>query len=176
MPPSERPSPSKSLARRPIERLSLIWAQDEQGVIGGKGRLPWRLPADMAWFKRHTMGKAVLMGRKTFESIGRPLSGRVNLVLTRHRLVVPGCKVVHSLHEALVTAEGLEIMVIGGAQVYALTLPIASRLYVTRIHAHFEGDTYFPPYDTSLWREVFRESHPADERNPYPYSFHIYTR
>ncbi|RME41414.1 MAG: type 3 dihydrofolate reductase [Deltaproteobacteria bacterium] len=153
--------------------LSLIWAQDESGLIGRGNRLPWRLPADLAWFRRQTMGKPVLMGRRTFESIGRPLPGRENLVLSTRLAALPGCTIVPSLGEARRIAGSRELMVIGGAQVYRLALPHARRLYLTEVHARFDGDVFFPDWDRSRWREVFREDHEADADNPWPYSFVI---
>lgn len=155
-------------------RLSLIWAMDEQGLIGAGNALPWRLPADMRWFRRHTLGKPVLMGRKTFESIGRPLPDRRNLVLSHRLDALPGCEIVRSLEAARRLAGDAELMVIGGAQVYALALPAAERLYLTRVHGVFEGDAFFPPVDWSHWREIHRESHPADDRNPFACTFLIY--
>jgi len=158
--------------------ISLIWAQDENGLIGREGQLPWRLPADMAWFKKNTMGKPIVMGRKTFESIGKPLPGRKNIVLTRQAdFAVEGCTVVNSL-SAAIDAVGAsdEIMVMGGAEVYALALPEAERLYCTRIHTAFEGDVFFPHIDLSQWRESFREPHEASADNPYAFTFLILDR
>ncbi len=158
-------------------RLSLIWAQDEQGLIGRDQGLPWQLPADMAWFRKHTIGKPVLMGRKTFESIGRPLPDRKNIVITRQSMQIPGCLVVGSIAEALqLAADQQELMVMGGARLYAQTLDMADRLYLTLIHARFAGDTYFPVFDRNRWRECFREDHAPDERNAYAYSFIILER
>lgn len=153
--------------------ISLIWAQDENGLIGNDNRLPWQLPADMAWFKKQTMGKPVLMGRKTFESIGKPLPGRMNLILSRQSdLHIEGCTVVRSLGEAKAAAEEAdEIMVIGGAEIYAMMLPYASRMYQTAIHAEFSGNTFFPGFDENDWQETGREDHEPDEKNPYAYSF-----
>ncbi len=158
-------------------RISLIWAQDEKGLIGTAKGLPWHLPADMQWFRRQTMGKPVLMGRKTHASIGRPLPARKNIILTRRHVAVEGCTVVHSLDEAVRAADDApELMVIGGAEVYALTLPHADRLYITEIHASFEGDVYFPRFNSSAWREAFREDHTAAANNPCDYSFVILER
>lgn len=160
------------------QTLSLIWAMDENRLIGSDNRMPWHLPADMQWFRRQTMGKPVLMGRKTFDSIGRPLPGRTNIILTRQSdLHIEGCTVVHSLAgagEAVPAAE--EIMVIGGAEIYALLLPLARRLYMTRIHHTFEGDAWFPAFDLSAWRQLHFEEHAADEKNPWPYSFSVLER
>jgi len=159
--------------------ISLIWGQDENGLIGRNNRLPWHLPADMTWFRRQTMGKPVLMGRKTYESIGRPLPGRTNIVLTRRDIAIPGCSVVHSLPEALQLFEASgaeELMVMGGAEIYALFLPEADRLYMTLVHHAFEGDAWFPDFDRSAWLETHREDHPPDAKNPYAYSFLIMER
>ncbi|MDX8401438.1 MAG: dihydrofolate reductase [Mariprofundaceae bacterium] len=155
-------------------RVSLIWAMDEGGVIGAQGRLPWHLPADMCWFRKHTLGKPVLMGRKTFESIGQPLPERRNLVLSQRLDALPGCEIVRSLEEARTLTRDAELMVIGGAQIYALALPQADRLYLTRVHGRFEGDAFFPAIDWTRWREVHREDHPADARNAFACTFLIY--
>jgi len=158
-------------------RLSLIWAQDERGLIGRDQGLPWHLPADMIWFRRQTIGKPVLMGRKTFESIGRPLPDRTNIVITRRHVAFPGCLVVNSVEDALCLAAGREeLMVMGGAQVYAQALALADRLYITLIHARFEGDTYFPDFNYTDWRECFREDHAPDVRNAHAYTFRILER
>jgi len=157
--------------------ISLIWAQDEHGLIGAGGQLPWRLPADMAWFRENTLGKTILMGRKTFDSIGRPLPERNNIVITSHDIKIDGCTVVHSLNEAIAAAgKTEELMVVGGARIYERALPRASRLYITRIHAVFAGDAYFPAFDESGWREVFHETREADEKSAYPCSFIILER
>jgi len=158
--------------------ISLIWAEDENGLIGRDGKLPWHLPADMAWFRRQTMDKPILMGRNTFESIGKPLPGRTNLVLTHQTdYRAAACTVVHSMDEAKAAVpDAGEIMVIGGAGVYALALPEAMHLYVTQIHAEFEGDRWFPAFDRDQWHESSREDHAADERNLYDYSFAILDR
>ncbi|ATX82851.1 dihydrofolate reductase [Mariprofundus ferrinatatus] len=158
--------------------LSLIWGQDRNGLIGRNNALPWHLPADLAWFKRSTMGKPILMGRKTHESIGRPLPGRTNLILTRQTdLVIEGCTVVHSPDEVLaMVPDADEIMVMGGAEIYALLFDRATRLYITEIEGEFEGDAWFPEFDRNIWKETFRETHQPDEKNPYPYTFLILER
>jgi len=155
--------------------VSLIWAMDRNGLIGCDNRLPWQLQSDMAWFRKNTMGKPILMGRKTYESIGRPLPGRSNLILSRQQdLCLDGCTVVHNLTAAMAAVpDAEEIMVMGGAEIYALLLSRADRLYITEIDAAFEGDTWFPAFDRSQWRAISRESHQADERNAYPYAFTI---
>ena len=139
--------------------ISIVAALDEAGLIGAQGRLPWRLRGDLPRFRRLTMGKPVLMGRRTFESIGRPLDGRVNIVLSRRAgYEAPGCRVAASFEDALAAARGArELMVIGGAGVYALALPRAERLYLTRVEGRFEGDVYFPRWDEAEWQEESRE-------------------
>jgi len=158
--------------------ISLIWGQDRNRLIGRDNALPWQLPADMAWFRKQTMGKPILMGRKTYESIGRPLPGRTNLILTRQAdLQIEGCTIVHSLDEARAAVpEADEIMVMGGAEIYALLFDQAQRLYITEIDAEFEGDAWFPEFDRSRWQAVFSESHQPDEKNIYPCSFTILER
>lgn len=153
-------------------------------VIGCDNRLPWHLPEDLRYFKRTTLGKPMIMGRKTFESIGRPLPGRPNIVVSRSvDWSAAGVTVAASLESALANARELaaasgaeELMVIGGAQIYAAALPLASRLYVTEVHAEVVGDTWFPPVNPAEWREVAREEHAAGADNPYPYAFVVYDR
>ena len=142
-------------------------------VIGRDGGLPWRLPGDLRRFKAITMGKPILMGRRTFESLGRPLPGRENIVITRDRSwSAPGCRVAHSLDEALALAgEAGELMVIGGAEIYRLAWPRLDRLELTEVHADVEGDTRLEGFDAAEWREVAREHHPADERHALAFSF-----
>ena len=153
--------------------ISIIAGIDKNRLIGQGNRLPWKLPADMKHFRRHTLGKPVLMGRKTFESIGKPLSKRTNIVLTHDRNYrAEGCIVTHSVEEALDTArECEEIMIIGGASIYKLFLQRANRLYLTHIHDCFEGDVYFPSFDRADWQEVKRIDCQPDDKNPHPYSF-----
>ena len=146
---------------------------DANGVIGRDNELPWHLPADLQHFKKTTMGKPILMGRKTHESIGRPLPGRTNIVITRDsRYQAAGCVVVNSIDAAMEAAgEQDEIMVIGGAEFYRQVLPRASTIYLTRIHATFDGDTVFPELKDTDWREVERSDQAADKKNPHDYSF-----
>ena len=153
--------------------ISLIVAMDRRGVIGLDGALPWRLSADLRNFKAITMGKPLVMGRKTHESIGRPLPGRQNIVLTRQRdYTAQGCDICHDAEQALAACTGAEeVMVMGGAALYELFLPRAGRIYLTRVQAEVDGDTWFPPFDASAWREVERRDQPADERNEHPCSF-----
>jgi dihydrofolate reductase len=158
--------------------VSLLVAVADNGVIGRGNHLPWYLPDDLKRFKALTMGKPILMGRRTFESIGRPLPGRTNLVLTRSReWSSPGAAVVHSFDEAIARAGAVaELVVVGGAEVYRLALPQARRIYLTRVRSRAEGDTVFPTLDEEKWREVAREEHPADERHAYSMSFCVLER
>ena len=164
--------------------LAIIVAAAENGVIGKDNALPWHLPEDLRYFKRVTMGKPIVMGRKTFESIGRPLPGRTNIVITRDRdWVADGVKVAHSLDEAITLAADVglidgveELMVIGGAEIYAAALPQADRLYLTQVDAEVEGDAWLPEINWAKWREVSRQSHQAGEGNPYNYSFVVFER
>jgi dihydrofolate reductase len=154
-------------------RVAIVVAADEAGGIGLAGGLPWHLPEDLKRFKRLTLGKPVIMGRRTHESIGRALPGRHNLVVSRQPgLVLEGCTVAGSLQDALAAAGAVEeACVIGGAQLYREALPIADRLHLTRVHARVEADTYLPDIDPAEWREVAREGHPADARHAIAYSF-----
>jgi len=158
--------------------ISLIFAMDRNRLIGADGGLPWRLPADLQYFKSVTMGKPVLMGRKTYETIGKPLKGRHNIVITRDTSYkAPGCTVVHSPQDALHAAgDAPEVMIIGGAEIYRQFLPHAQRLYVTRIADSFSGDTYFPEISPEHWQTVWQEKHEADARNPHPFCFAVMHR
>lgn len=155
--------------------VSLIAAVAENGVIGRDGALPWSLPADLRHFRTLTAGHHVVMGRRTHDSIARALPERVNLVLThRPKSLAPGCRAVTSLDEALRLARDAgesELFVIGGAELYALALPRADRVYLTRVAATIDGDVRFPALDPALWREVSRETRPADERNAHALAF-----
>jgi dihydrofolate reductase len=152
--------------------LTAVFAASDNDVIGRDNALPWHLPADLAQFKRLTLGKPILMGRRTFESIGRPLPGRRNLVMSRGGFSAPGVETVRSVEEALQLVAGEpELANIGGAEVFRIALPRTDRVYLTRVHATVEGDTYLPPLPASEWREVAREERAADERNPWPMSF-----
>jgi dihydrofolate reductase len=163
-------------------RVSIVVAMTPDRVIGKDGTLPWRLPADLKHFRRLTLGHPVVMGRKTFESIGKPLDGRTNIVMTRRAAwEAPGCLVASTLDQALElatqhAAPTREVMILGGAAVYALFLPHADRMYVTWVDARVQGDTFFPRYDVAEWRESAREDHTADERNPHAYSFRVLER
>lgn len=154
-------------------RIVLIAAMAENRVIGRDNQLPWRLSADLKHFKTLTMGKPIVMGRKTWESIGRPLPGRENIVVTRDTgYKAEGCQVVHTVDQALdIAGESEELMIIGGAGLYQQTLGRADRIYLTRVKAEVDGDVWFPEIDPQQWHEVECESHSADENNEYEYDF-----
>ena len=164
-----------------MSQLAIIVAVAENGVIGSDNALPWHLPEDLRYFKRVTMGKPIVMGRKTFEAIGKPLPGRTNIVVTRNPAFrAEGAEVVPSVEAALglaghiAQANGVdEAVVIGGAEIYQATIPVADRLYITEVHARIEGDAVLPAIDWSRWREVGRDPHKA---SPYDYSFVRYER
>lgn len=164
--------------------LALIVAMAENRTIGRDNQLPWHLPDDLAYFKRVTMGKPIIMGRKTFESIGRPLPGRPNLVITRQSdWQSAGVTVCNSLEaaiaqgKAMAEAAGLdEAMVIGGSEIYRQALPQAARLYLTQVHAEVDGDAHFPPLDEAQWQTVSEERRVASGSNPYNYSFIVLRR
>lgn len=150
---------------------------DLNRAIGMNGGLPWRLSADLKYFKKTTIGKPIIMGRKTYESIGHPLPGRKNIVVTRNlSFVAEGSTVVHSIEDALSAAGEGEIMVIGGARLYEQLLPIADRLYVTLLETQFQADTFFPKIEEGDWLEVSREIVRPGEDIPYQFSFIIYER
>lgn len=165
-------------------KISLIVAVAENGVIGRDGSLPWRMPSDLKTFRRLTMGKPVVMGRRTFQSIGKPLDGRDNIVVTRDpQFQADGVSACETASEALTLARVLattrgadEIMVIGGAQLYDAVLPIADRIYYTIIHGSPEGDRHFGPLDPAHWHQVSRESLPKGERDDHPATLVIYDR
>jgi dihydrofolate reductase len=156
-----------------VTLVSIVVATDERGGIGREGRLPWRLPEDLQRFKRVTIGKPIVMGRRTWESIGRVLPGRHNIVISRQAgLVAPGATVVGSLADALAAAGDVpEVCVIGGAEIYRLALPLAQVIHLTRVHALVDADTVFPALDPAEWEETGREDRPADQRHAHAYSF-----
>ncbi|GME37537.1 type 3 dihydrofolate reductase [Pantoea agglomerans] len=157
--------------------ISLIAALAADRIIGMENAMPWDLPADLAWFKRNTLKKPVIMGRLTFESIGRPLPGRLNIVVSSKPGAAEGVTWVTSLDEALQAAgDAEEIMVIGGGRVYEQMLKRADRLYLTHIDAEVEGDTQFPDYEPDEWQSTFSEFHDADEQNSHSYCFEILDR
>ena len=153
-------------------KLSAVVAASDNDVIGRGNALPWHLPADLAHFKRLTLGKPILMGRMTFEAIGRPLPGRRNLVLSRGGFAAPGVETVASLAEARALLAGEpELAIIGGAQLYRQALPELDLIHLTRVHCRIEGDAHLPPLPAEQWREVAREERAADEKNPCAMSF-----
>lgn len=158
--------------------LSIIAALASNRVIGVENRLPWHLPADLKHFKSLTMGKPILMGRKTYESIGKPLPGRRNIIISRNpEYLAPGCEVVSSLEQALALCDqDQEVMLIGGAQLFTQAFSKADILYLTIIHHEFSGDCYFPEWDQSQWKEIMRVDCAAHFENPYPYSFLTFQR
>ncbi len=165
-------------------KLALIWAMANNRTIGRNNDLPWRLPEDLKYFKRTTLGKPIIMGRKTWDSIGKPLPGRTSIVISRDpTFTLAGAKVAGTLQAAIELAkaevsdeENEEAMVIGGAEIFALALPMADRLYLTQVHADVEGDVFFPDFDTNAWREIAREKFSASDANPYDYSFIVLDR
>ncbi len=160
-------------------KITLIAAFDRNRGIGVGGALPWRMPADLCHFKQATMGKPILMGRKTWESLPGVLPGRPHLVLSRDPgFMAPGATVVHSIAESLEEAVKLgdELMVVGGGQIYRLFLPLADRLLLTEVDTEVPADAWFPQIDAESWEEAGRETHPADDENPHAYAFVAYRR
>jgi dihydrofolate reductase len=153
--------------------LAIIVAVADNGVIGSGNQLPWRLPDDLKRFKALSLGKPIVMGRKTFDSIGRPLPGRLNIVISRQPgLEIPGCTVVTSIEEAIVAARPApEIVIVGGAEIYRQVLSRVEVIHLTRVHANIDGDVVFPQLQEQEWREVAKEYHPADERHAYAFTF-----
>ena len=153
--------------------ISLIAAMDQNRLIGRGNRLPWRLPADMKHFRELTLGKPVVMGRRTFESIGKPLAKRTNIILTRDpHFRASGCIVTHGVDQAVSEADDCEeVMIIGGYAIYELFLDCAECFYLTQIHECFEGDVHFPEFKLSDWREIKRIKHQPDGDNPHAYDF-----
>ncbi len=160
-------------------RISLIAAASENNVIGSNGEIPWDIPADLQYFRRMTQGKPVIMGRKTYESIGHPLPKRPNIVITRQKeYTAEGCHVVASLGEALQVADcknAEEIFVIGGGEIYREALEKADRIYLTRVHATIQGDAYFPEFHPEHWAEISCEKHEAEGGQP-AYTFLVYEK
>jgi len=162
-------------------RISLIAAITPTRVMGKNNQLPWQMPADLQYFKKVTLGKPVIMGRKTYESIGKPLPGRKNIIITQNKnfSAPPECQIVHSVAEALALdsiKDCEEVCVIGGSKIFELTLPLADYLYLTFIEADISGDVYFPEWDKTQWTEISREHHLKDTENPYDYSFLVFEK
>ncbi|WP_018247239.1 dihydrofolate reductase [Orenia marismortui] len=159
--------------------LSIIAAMDKNQLIGKKNKMPWYLPADLSYFKKLTSKHIIVMGRRTFESIGKPLKNRRNIVLTRNTdYSIDGCEIMHSIDEILNTFinSNEEIFIIGGAEIYKSFLPYVNRLYITKIDHEFEGDTFFPKIDWNKWKKTSEKNAIKDTDNPYTYSYHIYER
>mgnify|MGYP001165076535 CR=1 FL=1 len=157
--------------------MELIVAVTKNNVIGLNGKLPWHLPADLAYFKSVTNGNAILMGRKTFESIGKPLPNRKNIVITRQKdLLLEGASVVNTIQEALVASNGHRLFVIGGEEVYTLASSQIKKMHITRIDTSLEGDAYFPTFDPSDWTLVWTETRSKDEKNPFDLTFETWQR
>lgn len=158
--------------------ISLIFAMDENRLIGKDNAMPWHLPNDLQYFKQTTMGKPVIMGRKTYESIGRPLPGRRNIILTRQPdYTVDGCEVIHSLDDLKAFQNTPdEVFCIGGAEIYKALIPYADKIYLTQIHATFDGDTHFPEIDPEKWKVVSSEEGIVDEKNRYAHTFLVLER
>ena len=158
--------------------ISLIAAMGGNRVIGNNNSMPWRLPKDLAYFKKLTLGNTVVMGRKTFESIGKPLAGRKNIILTRDKgYTREGCLVVHSIEEALKEIKDeQESFIIGGGEIYSIFLPYANKLYITYIDHEFQGDTYFPEIDYGEWEVISRTPGEKNRDNSYSYYFEVYER
>ncbi len=154
-------------------KISIIAAMAKNRVIGHRGKMPWHLSEDLKHFRKITWGKPILMGRKTFEAIGRPLPGRQNIIVSRNtQFRAAACTIVTSIEAGMAMAEGNELMVIGGATLYEALLPRAETLYLTLIDTDFPGDTFFPPWEPSQWLEVARQTCSTDPKGfPYPYSF-----
>jgi dihydrofolate reductase len=167
-----------SLITHHPSRISLVVAMARNRVIGAGGRIPWHLPEELKWFKSVTMGHHIIMGRKTWESIGRPLPGRTSIVVTRqHGYRAPGTVITHSLNDAISACGGdSEIFVIGGADLFREALPLAYRLYLTTVEAEIPGDTTMPEFSAGDWREVSASHHPADARHAYPFRCAVYER
>jgi dihydrofolate reductase len=160
--------------------ISFIVAAGENNVIGKDNQLPWHLPSDMKYFKNQTWGMTVIMGRKSLESLGKPLQGRKNIVVTRNKdWNVEGAEVAHSIDDAIELAKQTgvkEIFILGGAEIFKTSMPIADRIYLTRIHHKFEGDAYFPEVSPNEWNLVKSHFHDADEKNQYSHTFEVWER
>lgn len=160
--------------------ISFIVAAAENNVIGKDNQLPWHLPNDMKYFKNQTWGMTVIMGRKSLESLGKPLQGRKNIVVTRNKdWKREGAEVAHSIDEAIELAKKTganEIFIIGGAEIFKAAMPVAGRIYLTRIHHKFEGDAYFPEVEESQWQLVQSRFCNADDKNQYPHTFQVWER
>jgi dihydrofolate reductase len=152
--------------------VTAVVAISENHVIGKDNKLLWYLPADLKHFKQITTGHTVIMGRKTYESVGKPLPNRRNIIITRQAITIPGCEVVNSIEAALaLCADEPEVFIVGGAEIYRQSITLTDRIYLTIVHKEFEGDSFFPEIKKEEWKEVSREDYQPDEKNLLPYSF-----
>ncbi len=158
--------------------LNILVAADENNGIGKDNQLLWHLPGDLKHFKELSTGHAVIMGRKTFDSIGKPLPNRRNIVVTHQTgLKIQGCEVVHSLQEAIDICKNDDVVsIVGGAEIYRQAIALCDTIFLTRVHHRFEADTFFPEIDSAIWQEIEREDHPVDEKHEFAYSFLTYTK
>jgi len=152
--------------------VSIIVAIGENNAIGKNNQLLWHMPNDLKHFKEITSGRTIIMGRKTFDSVGKPLPKRRNIVVTRQDISIPGCEVVKSIEDGLMLCKGEdEVFIGGGAEIYRQAMHLTDRIYLTVIHKSFDADTFFPVIDKQEWKEILREDNQPDEKNAYPYSF-----
>lgn len=160
--------------------LSHMVAASENNIIGANNDIPWKLSSDFKYFKNKTWGMPVIMGRKSFDAMGKALPGRINIVITGKTDWQPeNVFISHSINDAIKKAkesDAKEIFIIGGGQIFKQTINLVDRIYLTRVHAKVEGDTYYPEIDKSVWKLVSAESHPADEKNNYPYTFEVWEK
>lgn len=156
--------------------INIIVAIAQNGVIGNDNQLLWHISEDMRYFRSVTSGHPIIMGRKTYDSIGRPLPKRQNIVISRQDISIEGCTVVHSLEEALEKVDSEDVFIIGGAQIYKLALPMANRLYVTNVKHDYAGDTHFPEWSKEEWREVSSEKYERGAEYEHPFSFDVYEK
>src|SRR5260221_2810729 len=152
--------------------ITIVVAISENHVIGKDNKLLWRLPNDLKHFKEITTGHTIIMGRQIYDSVGKPLPNRRNIVITRQNITIPGCEVVNSIEAALALCAGEpEVFIVGGAEIYKQAIKLTDRIYLTIVHKDFEGDSFFPNINKDEWKEVSREDHEPDHKNPLPYSF-----
>ena len=157
--------------------VTIVVAISENYVIGKDNKLLWHIPNDLKHFREITTGRTIIMGRKTYESVGKPLPKRRNIIITRQNIKIEGCEVVNSIGEALELCKGEdEVFIVGGAEIYRQSMKLTNRIYLTIIHKEFEGDSFFPRINEQEWKEVSREDHQPDEKNLLPYSFITYER
>ena len=157
--------------------VTIVAAISENHVIGKDNKLLWYLPTDLKHFKDITTGHTVIMGRKTYDSVGKPLPKRRNIIITRTQIKIEGCEVVNSIADAMALCAGEDVVfIVGGAEIYKQSMHLTDRMYLTIVHKEFEGDSFFPEINSQDWKEVFREDHEPDEKNALPYSFITYER